>query len=165
MIYHDTQRAFWSIEQSGTKFLLTTLMLGVAATLLMASMDAALLRGGEKVARGDASRLLLWMLASVSAAKLLFEAGALRHLADRRQTAARKTARLLIGPLSRITAARFLVGAFGGILLPLLAAADSTISLLLSLAVFVLTLTGELLERYLFFAAVVAPRMPGVVSQ
>ena len=56
----------------------------------------------------------------------------------------------------------------GGTLLPLLAyfafsgpnssQADFTI---LMVASFVMTLAAELLERYLFFTAVIAPKMPG----
>jgi formate dehydrogenase iron-sulfur subunit len=81
----------------------------------------------------------------------------------------RRTALLMTGDLARITSARFTVGVLGGLALPALmtlaSPSGTTASTLLVLAavalLLVLNLVGELLERYLFFAAVVAPKMPG----
>jgi formate dehydrogenase iron-sulfur subunit len=63
---------------------------------------------------------------------------------------------------------RFGLGIFGGILLPLVwlcrAEPSSAAPLLLNFVAvgqFIALLAGELLERYLFFTAVVASRMPG----
>ncbi|MEX0744296.1 MAG: hypothetical protein WD118_01730, partial [Phycisphaeraceae bacterium] len=76
--------------------------------------------------------------------------------------------RLLIGPLGRVTFARVLTGLAGGVALPLLmmqsaadpATAPPAFLTLLGIA-FALMLVGELLERYLFFSAVTALKMPG----
>jgi len=61
----------------------------------------------------------------------------------------------------------------GGVVIPLLLAADAgnavshgamRFAMQAGVFIFLLTMIGELLERYLFFAAVVAPKMPGGVS-
>ena len=65
---------------------------------------------------------------------------------------------------------RLVLGGFGGIACPLILATDANnaishtaaqIAIPAMLAIFLCTLVGELLERYLYFAAVVAPKMPG----
>jgi hypothetical protein len=78
----------------------------------------------------------------------------------------------MTGELSRVTITRFACGVIGGLALPgLLVAwcsqADAVSpAAILAVAVLVLVLkcAGELIERYLFFAAVVAPKMPGAPS-
>ena len=70
--------------------------------------------------------------------------------------------------LLRATVMRFVCGAFGGIVLPaaLLFSAQLNPAFLYAIAgtSFALCLLGELLERNLFFTAMVAPKMPGGVS-
>jgi hypothetical protein len=71
--------------------------------------------------------------------------------------------------LRRTNSARFLCGAFGGIILPAALLIFSPLLgshfvPVLAVAGFVLCLVGELLERHLFFTAVVAPKMPGGIS-
>jgi hypothetical protein len=78
---------------------------------------------------------------------------------------------LLAGELRRVVLVRVILGAAGGILLPgLVLAAGMAASpiqfppianALALVLVLLLTLSGELLERYLFFTASVAPKMPG----
>ena len=104
---------------------------------------------------------------SVAIFKLTFELTLFRHLVERRTTSLKRSALLHVGPLSNVTLARFAAGLLGGVVMPLLLVAsqadDFSRSSLLILVVmmFVASLVGELLERYLFFAASVAPRMPG----
>ena len=70
--------------------------------------------------------------------------------------------------LRRATVTRFVCGALGGIVLPgaLMFSAQLNPAFLsvVALTSFALCLLGELLERNLFFTAVVAPKMPGGVS-
>jgi hypothetical protein len=73
----------------------------------------------------------------------------------------------MIGPLSNVTLARFAAGVLGGVALPLMLLSSqsdefsrSSLTILV-LMQFMACLAGELLERYLFFAAVASPRMPG----
>ncbi|MBL8851108.1 MAG: molybdopterin oxidoreductase, partial [Planctomycetaceae bacterium] len=66
-----------------------------------------------------------------------------------------------------ITLARFAAGSLGGVVVPLMLVPSQgddfsrSSLLILVLMLFVACVVGELLERYLFFAAAVAPRMPG----
>jgi hypothetical protein len=118
---------------------------------------------------GKASPLLCQGLILVAATKLVWEAAIFRHLLFRRMTPLQRSARLLIGDLSRVTLARFALGALGGVLMPLFLLAQSAAKagaagaefIAATGLLFVACLAGELLERYLFFAACAAPRMPG----
>jgi DMSO reductase anchor subunit len=78
----------------------------------------------------------------------------------------------MTGDLARATFWRFAAGVSGGIVLPgVLVLAHSNVSphsprvvVAAVAAGLVLSFAGELIERYLFFAAVVAPKMPGAAS-
>jgi hypothetical protein len=110
-------------------------------------------------------------LTIVVGTKLLFEGLVFTHLAQKRHTPLKRTALLMTGELSLTTLKRFFLGAVGGIVAPGLLLAEDAVAgpdgfnplyiggvVMLSLASL---LIGELLERYLFFTAVVAPKMPG----
>lgn len=163
MLYHDTRRPMWTFSRSGTAFLLTTLLLGTATTVFTSSLTGASGIGLATVDEAATSRTICVALAMVTGAKLLIEAATLRHLAARQFTVLRKSARLLVGPLRRATIARFTLGAVGGIVLPLAMTADRSapIGLVSATLILICTLAGELVERYLFFAAAVPPKMPG----
>jgi Fe-S-cluster-containing dehydrogenase component/DMSO reductase anchor subunit len=169
MIYQCTGRALWNGASTAVRFLLTTLVLGFAVSLWMALTAAAFGLGptapevmsdfGEAQCRG---------LIAAAGLKLLFEAALFAHLHDRQHTPLKRSALLMKGEFVRATLWRFVSGAAGGLLLPALllrtAAApqsSSTVAALFAAGIFVATLAGELLERYLFFTAVAAPRMPG----
>ena len=172
MVYRYTKRDFWNGPATACKFLLTTTVLGLAASwlsLMLSSMwsdtrsaDTGVELYGALLCRG---------LIVASAAKLGFEAGVFRHLATRSSTSLKRTALLMSGALSHVTAGRFAAGVLGGLVVPsllLLSFArpnelhghDLATGLLVAI-LFVGCLAGELLERYLFFAAVASPRMPG----
>ncbi len=77
---------------------------------------------------------------------------------------------LMTGELSNYTLARFAAGLAGGIVIPAIllirmrsedGPADPIALAALTAVLFLACMVGELLERYLFFAAVAAPRMPG----
>ena len=108
------------------------------------------------------------LLIGMSALKLGSELTAFRHLKALRNTHMRQAARLMLGDLRNITISRFMLGLFGGMLFPLifvLVSRDPDGSagplIVVSTLAFVATLSGELLERYLFFRLVDAPKMPG----
>ena len=83
----------------------------------------------------------------------------------------KRTAWLMTGALSNVTLARFAAGLLGGVAMPslLLVSRVPTIPVygpdlvfvILVTMLFVACLAGELLERYLFFAAMASARMPG----
>jgi hypothetical protein len=117
--------------------------------------------------RGD---LICQSLLLVSLAKLAFESLIFRHLLRKQTTPLKRSALLMTGPLVRWTRARFACGLLGGFVLPLVLRSllddvvpASPAMIATSAGLFVLCVLGELLERYLFFAAVAAPRMPGTI--
>jgi Fe-S-cluster-containing dehydrogenase component/DMSO reductase anchor subunit len=150
MIYADTRRAFWCIANTAPRFFGSAVLLGLAS---------ALCAGGAPPALG-------YFLAGATIAKLAFEARALAPLRgspDDPLTPERKSARLIAGPLATANALRVLAALLGGVALPLALALKLAPPAIAWLAL-ALTLLGELAERYLFFRAVDAPKMPGLPS-
>jgi DMSO reductase anchor subunit len=160
LVYHVTRRPWWSAGLTGFKFLMTTIVLGLATMSLSLSAGVALLHDAEAaraVARvSDAS---VRLLAAATLLKLIGELTSLRHLSDRRLTPLKRSALLMRNDLRSYTLTRFAAGLAGGVALPLLARAGASVTR--AAAVFVLLVAGELLERTLFFAAASSPGMPG----
>jgi len=171
MVYAATRRAHWRGSVTGPRFFGTTLLLGAAAVLMVSVLTAGTLGGSESSARLVKALLLVVMAAS--GFKLLVEASVLRHLKGARHTVGKRVALVMIRDLERETLARFLAGGVGGIVIPglalmvlpeTLAGGGFTPGLRAStFAALLLLLIGELLERYLFFKAAPASRMPGGV--
>lgn len=170
MIYAFTQRAFWSFPLTATRFALTTVLLGIAATWVTLLALAVINNGPVTqllIRRGD---LVCQGLMIVAVTKLAFEALVFRHLLRKQTTPLKRSALLMTGPLVRWTQARFVCGMIGGVLMPAVlrsligeVAPSSVLMLATSAVLFVACLAGEFLERYLFFAAVASPRMPGTL--
>jgi Fe-S-cluster-containing dehydrogenase component/DMSO reductase anchor subunit len=166
MVYHVVRRPFWHAGRTATKFFGTAAVLGLATTWLSSSVSW--LWSGEE---SSAQTLTLIstispLLIVVASAKLVFEAAHFRHLLQRRFTPLRRTAVLMVSTLKRATVVRFVCGALGGVVVPLLAcsADESTAPGLAAFGAgvsFVSLLAGEIAERYLFFTAVVRQKMPG----
>lgn len=172
-IYSVTHRECWSLPRVGVKFLLTSALLGLAAFWLSLSI-VALLNDDLSLVNvvKQSGPTLCRAIVVAAAAKLIWDAAIFRHLTTPQLTALKRSARLMIGPLSNITLARFASGLLGGVAMPLFlldmidggASPLGGASLLQAVAIavmFAACLIGELLERYLFFAACAAPRMPG----
>jgi Fe-S-cluster-containing dehydrogenase component/DMSO reductase anchor subunit len=172
MVYHSTRRAFWNAATVSIKFFLTTLLLGAATALLtgvVAAGGSDLLTAGRAMSEyGDT--LCKWLIV-ITVVKLSFESQTFLHLRAKHNTLLKRTAMLMTGQLAGVTRQRFISGIIGGIALPGLLLApeslsagaqwrDSVIAIVVVM-LFVAALTGEFLERYLFFTAAVAPRMPG----
>lgn len=169
MIYVFTKRDFWSFGQTMSKFLLTASTLGIATTWLSVLLPAVLGdRSTSDQLLAQLHRPLAQALLASMAAKLMFELVLFRHLAGHRNSPLKRSALLLIGPLSSSLLSRMAAGLLGGIAMPLfflmrgddVARADIRAALMVGM-LFLGCLVGELLERYQFFAAVSAPRMPG----
>lgn len=173
MIYVKTRRPFWSAHRTFGQFLLTSLVLGIPVALLVSliasywsselSAPAIMQSYGQAICR--------WLMIAVTA-KLVLEASVLVWLRNRQFTPLKRTALLLTGELSMTNLLRYFFGAMGGLLLPLVLLSEkATISgpegyqpLFMGFVVLLITgllLLGEMIERYLFFAASVAPKMPG----
>jgi Fe-S-cluster-containing dehydrogenase component/DMSO reductase anchor subunit len=172
MIYAVTQRELWSFARSFVRFGLSTALLGVSAVwlslLLWAVVSPNSTLGSILFAVGPRCTTAVLLLAST---KLLWELSLFRHLLSSRLTSLKRSALLMKRQLSNITLARLALGFLGGVLMPAFLLAEGwaqtsepSLSFFVVVSLLVLTtLAGELLERYLFFAAVAAPRMPGAI--
>lgn len=175
MIYASTRRVFWNPGYTGLKFLLTCLVLGIPLALLIHLAAAAYTSSTAfPQAVQQTGHWLCGALLVVAIVKLTAESVIFCWLRARTFTPLRRTALLMTGDLSRATWSRFIVGALGGLVLPtfiatafvatasLPAATVPPLVILLGVTLMLaLNMAGELLERYLFFSAVVAPKMPG----
>jgi Fe-S-cluster-containing dehydrogenase component/DMSO reductase anchor subunit len=170
MIYVFTQREYWSFSRVGVRFALTCALLGIAAmwlSILAAMIAAPSLQLTELVAKASPS--LCQALIVTAVVKLTWEAAIFRHLLFRRMTPLRRSAMLHTGELSRVTLARFALGLLGGVMMPLFILRQASEAgnvtgvefVAATSLLFIACLAGELLERYLFFTACAAPRMPG----
>jgi Fe-S-cluster-containing dehydrogenase component/DMSO reductase anchor subunit len=158
MIYVATQREFWSFDRTLLKFALTTALLGTAT--LGAVMAVVGQAGSEQL---QLSQMLTRAVLLIGVAKLSFELSLFRHLLSPHLTTLGRSAQLHLGPLRRVTIARYLLGIAGAIVLPVWLLRSPSSAAGMSVAILVLLTAGEFLERYLYFAAVAAPRMPGAV--
>ena len=171
MIYVFTQRECWSFARVGIRFALTSALLGVAAVWLSILAIALVSPSATLFALvHECGPVLCWTLLALTTTKLAWEGAILRHLWPRKMTPLKRSALLMMGDLSNVTLARFALGLLGGAILPTMLAADAAkLSDGAGLIQFVVVtglmfsacLAGELLERYLFFAACAAPQMPG----
>lgn len=146
MIYVDTRRSFWRFSQTAPRFFGTAIVL--------AGATAYTLQPDWRWAGLTAAALLL---------KLAVETRCLRalDLDEDTYTPDQQTARILAGPLRPVLALRYAL-AVGVIAGPACALALGVPAL--SWLTLPAALAGELAERYLYFRAVCAPKMPGVVS-
>jgi formate dehydrogenase iron-sulfur subunit len=107
--------------------------------------------------------LLCEFLAIAMTTKLIWELTVFAYLKDREWTDMKRTALLMSRILKPATITRFLCGAVGGIMFPALVV-FGLLPPVFATAILPFSLLGELLERYLFFAAVIPPKMPGGIA-
>ena len=169
MIYAVTRKPLWGFIATTVRFFLTAAVLGVATIWLTTLLLSALGHEGATELMASSTRRICRALLVLSGAKLLFEGSLFLHLMTRQMTPLKRSAALQIGPLANVTIARFACGVLGGVLMPLFLqqlldeanAGQVVVRVVVMTMLFVACVAGELLERYLFFAAVAAPRMPG----
>lgn len=163
MIYAATRRPHWRAPSTGFKFFATSGLLGAAALHCLAAVLVAT-GGSVPFANAVTARsVLLITVAVIASLKLGYEAFALVHLRERQHTVAKRMALLMMGDLRAATALRFLSGALGGLLIPLLAlrGGPSPSEVFTAAAMVAFLVVGELIERYTFFKAAPPSRMPG----
>lgn len=173
MIYVDTYRPCWTFATVMSKFYLTALVLGIPMGLLLLLVGAARTdQATLETVKSGYLPALCQLLALAASCKLLIDLSVLAHLRSRQHTPQKRSALLLTGELAVALGRRVFLGVVGGLLLPAVLLSEGQlvphyhplfIGLASLLMLAVLTL-GELQERYLFFAASVAPRMPGAVE-
>lgn len=166
MIYKDTKRPFWDNYFTTAKFLITMVLLGFA-TIFLAMTVLAAAGIGQTVNEFMSSfgTALIQVIMTMVMLKLLVEFLIFLNLSSKHLTFLKKTAVLMTGSLRAFTVNRCLCGIIGGIILPswLFGYQNNLpdmMAVLSVFAIFTLVLTGEFLERYLFFRAVVPLKMP-----
>ena len=173
MIYAKTRRPFWSGTRTASKFMLTCIVLGLPIALLV-SLAACYWNHDlttHAIMQTYGQTLCRWLMMAV-ATKLALEGLIFVWLQQRQFTPLKRTALLLMGELSMTNVLRYFFGVMGGLILPMVLLSEKATTAgtegyeplfmgFLVLLVTSLLLIGELLERYLFFAASVAPKMPG----
>jgi formate dehydrogenase iron-sulfur subunit len=164
MIYRDTRRTFWRMSFTALKFIGTTLLLGPATILFTMTLQSVFAPGivGLPAFR-QAVDLLSGFIATAMISKLLWELTLFAHLSDLGWTQMRRSALLMSGILKQVTIRRFVCGALGGVLLPALVV-FGVLPPVFATGILPLSLLGELFERYLFFTAVISPKMPGGIA-
>jgi Fe-S-cluster-containing dehydrogenase component/DMSO reductase anchor subunit len=171
MVYQCTRRDLWNGFGTTARFLFTSIGLGLATALVTSlAADGFATDASAKVMAGYGRTLCEGLIAAMLI-KLAIEASLLRYLLQPQNTPMKRSAQLMIGPLSAVTKARFICGFAGGVVLPwmLLSIGDQAAAgegrnwflALAAISLFGLTWVGEVCERYLFFTAVVPPKMPG----
>ena len=158
-IYMVTPRPAWAHPRTAGKFLLTTWG-GCCA----ASAIAAAFLGNTPAGINPRVWCALWVAGTV--AKFILE-GWLQFSRPQNALLA-KTPRLLQGRLHLLAGRRWMLGAFGGVALPLLLALGADLwsgpalgAAFLALLAFFLWAAGEFAERHLFFIATAHTSMPG----
>jgi Fe-S-cluster-containing dehydrogenase component/DMSO reductase anchor subunit len=166
MVYHDTRRPFWGASLTGPRFFGTACLLGVAVALFVTTLQA--LFSPAVAVNGSYQQLTAFLngaLLAATSVKLSLELAGRWHLRRSATVSLQRSARLLEGELAEMVTARFLFGLIGGMLLPVAflvqRPAPGLATLGVTIGIIAFTLLGELLERHLFFAAVVPDRMPG----
>jgi Fe-S-cluster-containing dehydrogenase component/DMSO reductase anchor subunit len=150
-VYHATRRPFWHARPTAARFAGTAALLGAATLLTAASL------GGERRVALVAALVVM----ATTAAKLRGEARLLGPAGDDGPTPAARSARLLRGPLAGAGRLRRRLARAGGLLLPALAMAPGGAAAPAAALGLATLVAAELAERFLFFAAVVRPKMPG----
>ncbi len=156
LLYAVTRRAWWRAGRSVQTFTLTAASTGLSVTLA-----TGLVLGS--VAAGDVG-VVGFALAIAATAKLTNDLLPLLHVRTPIVTDLQRSAHLLRRDLWSPTQLRVLLGALGGIVIPLVLAfgrATGGVAASAALAAFALLVGGELIERHHFFRVAVAPRMPG----
>jgi formate dehydrogenase iron-sulfur subunit len=161
MVYVATRRAQWSGTPTGLKFFGTALLLGAATVLTVCAFTATRAEPFDRVCQS-----LFWLVVAVTSIKVSFDAGIIRYYRDPRQSVLKRIALVMVGDLRTATQLRFGLAIAGGVLVPLFLAATGwkgrTAAPATSVMLVLLT-AGELCERYLFFRAAPASRMPGAI--
>ncbi len=159
MIYADTRRAFWALPLTAARFYGATILLGVTAAA------AAMSWMGLIVAADLASEFRIAMIISIAARTLFFGwelLSASRALHDPSNLSHRseRTIRVLLPWLTPARVASFILATSSSVAAIGASGAISTIGASVALAA---TFASQILERFSFFSAVTAPRMPGGV--
>ena len=160
MLYVVTGRAVWSFTPTMARFAATSVVGGIASLLVVELMADAATRREVGV--------LVVLLAAATAAKWFGEFHTNRTSIERGMEF-RGRAILLRTDLHRQRELRSVLALGGGVIVPVVvtaaaANAPHVVAVVMGLAAWSLVIMSEILERRLFFASAVTPRMPGVLA-
>ena len=163
MIYIDTRREFWKASLTAMKFGMTTVVLGLTAMIAFSATNALI--GGTS---NPILKQLCIVLAAATFIKLRYEQRIFKFLGRNvPYHTLQKSAVIIARDFAVVKGTRIALGIFGGMLLPLFLMfplSNKEVALGFAPVIVTTLLIGELLERYLFFRAVVALKMPGDFS-
>jgi formate dehydrogenase iron-sulfur subunit len=159
MIYADTRRAFWSLPLTATRFYGATILLGVTCAVTVMCWIAHF---GDP---GLISEFRIATMVSIAVRALLFAWEVWVSVRGSRDPAnpthrSEQTIRLLLPWLVPSRVALFVLAT---LLSVMTLVATEGLALIGASAALVATLASQILERFSFFTAVTAPRMPGGV--
>jgi len=159
MIYVDTRRPFWSASLTFPKFFGTTLLLGAAGSATVLSWMSVAGSAPLALARGVCIAALMFGVL-YAAWEVLFFRHSLRDSLAPTHRSARATWEFLRQQL-RLRAALIAAATLAGISAVFTHHAAQAIC---ATAFFLLTFGSGIIERYCFFTASDAPRMPGGIA-
>lgn len=162
MVYVATRRSQWSGTLTSIRFFGTMLGLGAASVLAVCAATAPALAASNRVVLA-----LPWLVLVTTVIKVLVDSWVLSHAGDRQLSIHKRVAVLMRGELRGATTVRFVLAALGGVLFPLgfvHSGLGGGSAPLLAFAMVAFLGGAELTERYLFFKAAPASRMPGALS-
>jgi formate dehydrogenase iron-sulfur subunit len=154
MIYADTRRAWWALASTAARFYGATIVLGVTAVAaVLSSVAASDAAFRFAVALSIAARTIFLTWEAVRSARAIADSSSPIHRSE-------KALRTLLPWFSRVRLGVFVLGTLVSVLALIASAPVTTAAAGLALA---LSLLAHVLERFGFFTAVAAPRMPGGV--
>jgi formate dehydrogenase iron-sulfur subunit len=157
MIYVDTHREFWKMKYTVPKFYGTTVLLGFVVTGMVSAWVGWFLSADISVITHGTAILSLILLAWLT----LWEFSQYREALDDETSATHQSALIIERFLPKVRVARDILFVVSGLLLfGAILTNDIFSALFLSMA-FISAGIFAILERYTFFTAVVAYRMPG----
>ncbi|QDV35733.1 DmsC/YnfH family molybdoenzyme membrane anchor subunit [Tautonia plasticadhaerens] len=155
MVYHVTRRPAWTGGRGVLRFAGTVAVLGLAARLSCRAWE------------GTPPAALPWVaLAALVLGKVAAESELLDHRDRSGVDLLGRSSRVIRGPLAGCWKVRVTLGLIPGVVVPLTLAglgpgAVPGVASCLSAIALAGLIAGELLERFLFFAAASRPKMPG----
>jgi formate dehydrogenase iron-sulfur subunit len=154
MIYADTRRAWWALASTAARFYGATIVLGVTAVAaVLSSIAASDVAFRFAVALSIAARTIFFAWETVRSVRAIADSSSPIHRSE-------KALRTLLPWFSRVRLGVFVLGTLVSVLALIASAPVTTAAASLALA---LSLLAHVLERFGFFTAVAAPRMPGGV--
>lgn len=159
MIYVDTRRAFWSAELVFTKFFGTALLLGSAAAGVILAWTGLL--SGAPVA--EAARVFAIIATIIRCALFGWEINNFRARTELAHPHHR-SAQIMWTLRRPLVFARWGLFVASTLCAVLAITGHGLLAAIFATLAFGFTAGSQLIERYFFFTAVVAPRMPGGVA-